>query len=123
ALGYVVIGLLRTFSIPTSLPVVMPFRMDTRILLASLILSVLSAVLCGLAPALQSTHPDLAKGLKSADVDAPGRRRLWGRNVLVVAQVAASLMLLTASFLMMRGFHHSPDEGTAYAKNAQDHVL
>ncbi len=65
---------------------------------------VLSALLCGLAPALQSTRADLVNGLKSADVDVPGRKRLWGRNVLVVAQVAMSLMLLTASFLMVRGF-------------------
>ena len=54
----------------------------------------LSALFCGLAPALQSTRTDLVNGLKSADVDVPGRKRLWGRNVLVVAQVAMSLMLL-----------------------------
>ncbi len=50
---------------------------------------------------------DLVNGLKSADVDVPGRKRLWGRNVLVVAQVSTSLMLLTASFLMARSFEHS----------------
>ena len=59
-------------------------------------------------------------GLKSADVDAPGRKRLWGRNVLVVAQVSMSLMLLTASFLMARSFQHSVVEGTGFAK---DHLL
>ena len=98
----------------------MPFRMDTRVLLASLALSALSALVCGLAPALQSTRPDLVNGLKSADVDMPGRKRLWGRNVLVVAQVAASLMLLTASFLMVRGFQHAALETTGFAK---DHLL
>ena len=72
--------------------------MDTRVLLASLALSVVSALLCGLAPALQSTRADLVNGLKSADVDVPGRKRLWGRNALVVAQVSMSLMLLTAAF-------------------------
>ena len=94
--------------------------MDTRVLLASLALSVLSALFCGLAPALQSTRADLVNGLKSADVDVPGRKRLWGRNVLVVAQVATSLMLLAASFLMVRGFQHSLLEGTGFAK---DHLL
>ena len=77
----------------------------------SLALSLLSALLCGLAPALQSTRVDLVNGLKSADVDVPGRKRLWGRNVLVVAQVSMSLMLLTASFLMARGFQHELDGG------------
>src|SRR4029077_10991570 len=104
----------------TDLPFSIPFRMDTRVLLASLALSALSALLCGLAPALQSTRVDLVNGLKSADVDVPGRKRLWGRNVLVVAQVSASLMLLTASFLMVRGFQHDLREGTGFAK---DHLL
>ena len=94
--------------------------MDTRVLLASLALSALSALLCGLAPALQSTRVDLVNALKSADVDVPGRKRLWGRNMLVVAQVSASLMLLTASFLMARSFQHSLLEGTGFAK---DHLL
>jgi predicted permease len=120
ALGYGGIETFGTFSIPTELPVKIPFRMDTRVLLASLVLSVLSAVFCGLAPALQSTRPDLVKGLKAADVDEPGRRRLWGRNALVVAQVAMSLMLLAASFLMFRGFHNSLRDGVGFTK---DHML
>jgi predicted permease len=53
-------------------------------------------------------------------VDVPGRKRLWGRNVLVVAQVSTSLMLLTAAFLMVRGFQHTLLEGTGFAK---DHLL
>jgi predicted permease len=104
----------------TDLPFSIPFRMDTRVLLASLALSALSALLCGLVPALQSTRIDLVNGLKSADVDVPGPKRLWGRNVLVVAQVSASLMLLTASFLMVRGFQNTLREGTGFAK---DHLL
>ncbi len=120
AVGYGGINFLSTFSIPSELPVTIPFRMDTRILLASLALSVLSAPLCGLAPALQSTRADLVTGLKSADVDVPGRKRLWGRNVLVVAQVSTSLMLLTAAFLMVRGFRHSLVERTGFVK---DHLL
>jgi macrolide transport system ATP-binding/permease protein len=104
----------------TDLPFSIPFRMDTRVLLASLALSAFSALLCGLVPALQSTRVDLVNGLKSADVDVPRRKRLWGRNVLVVAQVSASLMLLTAAFLMVRGFQHDLREGTGFAK---DHLL
>jgi putative ABC transport system permease protein len=120
AVAYSGIKFLQTFSIPAELPVTVPFRMDTRVLLASLALSLFSALLCGLAPALQSTSADLVNGLKAADVDAPGRKHLWGRNVLVVAQVSTSLMLLTASFLMVRGFHNSLAERTGFAK---DHLL
>ena len=104
----------------TDLPVGVPFNMDTRALLVSLALSFVSAVLCGLAPALQGTRTDLVNGLKTADVDVPGRKRLWGRSLLVVAQVSTSLMLLTASFLMARSFQHSLLDGTGFAK---DHLL
>ena len=118
--GYVGIELMKTFSIPSELPLTIPFRMDGRLLLASLVLSVVSAFLCGLAPALQSSRTDLVTGLKSADVDEPGRKRLWGRNVLVVAQVSLSLMLLTAAFLMARSFERDLSEGTGFTK---DHLL
>jgi len=123
AIGYGVVEWFQSFQnvvFMTDLPFSIPFRMDTRVLLASLALSALSALLCGLAPALQSTRLDLVNALKSADVDVPGRKRLWGRNVLVVAQVSASLMLLTASFLMVRAFQNTLREGTSFAK---DHLL
>jgi predicted permease len=116
AVGYGGIEALSTFTIPTELPVKVPFRMDLRVLLASLALSVLSAVVFGLAPALQSTRTDLVNGLKAADVDEPRRKRLWGRNALVVAQVAMSLMLLAASFLVFRGFQHSLRGGIGFTK-------
>jgi macrolide transport system ATP-binding/permease protein len=117
AIAYGGIESMASVTLPTELPTKIPFRMDTRVLLVSLALSVLSAVFCGLAPALQSTRADLVKGLKAADVDEPGRKRLWGRNALVVAQVAMSLMLLAASFLMFRGFQHSLREGIGFAKD------
>jgi predicted permease len=104
----------------TELPMAVPFHMDKRVLLACVGMAVLSAFLCGLAPALQSTRVDLVNALKSADVEVPGRKRLWGRNMLVVAQVATSLMLLTASFLMARGFQHDLLVGTGFTK---DHLL
>jgi predicted permease len=123
AIGYGLVEWFHTFDkivLMTDLPLEIPFRMDTRVLLASLALALLSALLCGLAPALQSTRVDLVNGIKSAEVDVPGRKRMWGRNVLVVAQVSTSLMLLTAAFLMVRGFHHDLLEGTNFQK---DHLL
>lgn len=123
AVGYGIVSWFHSFQnvvLMTDLPMAMPFHMDTRVMLASLALSIMSAVLCGLVPALQSTRTDLVNGLKSADVDMPGRKHLWGRNILVIAQVSMSLMLLTASFLMARSFQHSLLDGTGFAK---DHLL
>jgi putative ABC transport system permease protein len=117
AVGWAGIEYLQNFRIPSELPSSVPFRMDGRMLAAAVALSVLSAVACGVAPALQSTRADLVNGLKTADVDEPGRRRLWGRNVLVVAQVAMSLMLLSASFLMARSFRDSVRQATGFAKD------
>lgn len=121
--GYGVIQWFHSFKnviFMTELPLDIPFQMDSRALVASLGLSLVSALVCGLAPALQSTRTDLVNGLKSADVDMPGRKRLWGRNVLVVAQVSTSLMLLAAAFLMFRGFQHSMMAGTGFPT---DHLL
>src|SRR5207248_1735460 len=118
AVAYAAIQFFRTLSVPSELPVILPFQLDRRLLLASLALSALSAVACGLVPALQSTRTDIATGLKTADVDVSIRRkRLRGRNALVVAQVSMSLVLLTASFLMMRGFHMGTDAGTGAVRN------
>ena len=122
-IGYLIVAWFHTFQsviFMTDLPMTIPFQMDTRILLASLVLTALSGLVCGVAPALQSTRTDLVSGLKSADMDVPVRRRLWGRNALVVAQVAMSLMMLTAAFVMVKGFKHDMLNG---ARIAKDHLL
>lgn len=106
--------------IMSDLPETIPFRMDTRVLLASVGLALFSALLCGLAPALQSSRSNVVNGLKSAELEVPGRKRLWGRNLLVIAQVSTSLMLLTASFLMVRAFQNTLRQGAGFAK---DHLL
>lgn len=120
AVGYGGIRFLAAFQIPSDVKLTPPFQLDARVLLVSLAVALLSALLCGLAPALQSTRADLVKGLKSAGVDVPGRKRLWGGDALVVAQVAASLMLLTACFLMARSFEQTALASTGFAR---DHLL
>ena len=118
--GYAGISLLQTFSIPAELPVTIPFYMDVRVLMASALLAAVSAVLCGLVPAIQSMRTDVVRGLKAADVEPARRVRLWGRSALVVAQVSMSLMLLAAAFLMARSFERSATQGTGFVR---DHLL
>lgn len=115
--GFVGIELLRTFSLPTELPSAVPFRMDVRVLGACLVLAVSSAFVFGLAPALQSLRTDIVSGLKEGEVGETGRRRMWGRNALVVAQVAISLTLVTVSFLMARSFAALVTENAAVPKD------
>ena len=115
-LGDTIITWFARFSLPSEFPTTSPFEMNTRVMTIALVLSVSSALLCGLTPALQSMRTNLVYGLKAGDAEEPGRRRLWGRNALVVAQVSMSLMLLAAAFLMYRGFQHTASEGIEFLK-------
>jgi predicted permease len=117
AVGYAAMSVMSKVNVPTELPFTVPFRVDGRILFASIIVSLVCAIACGLAPALQTTKTDLVNGLKSADIDPPGRRRLWGRNMLVIAQVSMSLMLLTTSVLMYRSFARTLAMGMGFEKD------
>jgi predicted permease len=89
--------------IPSDIPMVLDFGIDSQVLLFALLVSVASAVLFGLAPALQSTKPDLVAALKSSAVAGGKQRRFLGRNVLVIAQVAGSLFLLVFATQIFRG--------------------
>ena len=93
--------------LPTELPIVLSVRLDTRVLLFSLAVSVLSVMVFGLAPALRATRTDLVSALKGGDSRLAGARRLWGRQALVAGQVALSLVLLAATTSLLRGFHRT----------------
>jgi macrolide transport system ATP-binding/permease protein len=90
--------------VPSDLPIVLSAELDGRVLFFTLAISLASTVLFGLTPAIWSTRSDLVSALKAADADLAVRRRLWGRNLLVVCQIAISLVLLTVSTILFRGF-------------------
>ncbi len=108
-LGFAYIGIrfLRGIPIPTDLPVVLAFQLDHRVLLFSLFVAIASALAFGLAPAWQAGKTDLVSTLKSAGLTQSARRRTIGRNALVVAQVAFSLILLVAASMILDGFRKS----------------
>ncbi|HEX3685886.1 MAG TPA: ABC transporter permease [Bryobacteraceae bacterium] len=114
ALGYGGVQFIGRFQIPTDLPIRFSVQLDRRALLFSLAVSLLSAVLCGLAPALQTTRTNLVTALKTSDAAIPGKRRLWGRNALVICQIAASLALLTAALQMVRTFQQKWSNGPGF---------
>jgi len=80
--------------IPADIPLLLDFRLDPRALLFTVVASVMSAVLFGLVPALQATSPNLSSALKAGTGAPTARRHFFGRNALVVGQVAGSLFLL-----------------------------
>ena len=102
------------FPLPNDLPFVVQSGVDRRVLLFTLIVSVLSTLLFGLAPALRATRPNLVPALKAADADSAGKRRLWGRNTIVAGQVALSLVLLLVSATLVQGFREKLLSGPGY---------
>jgi putative ABC transport system permease protein len=79
------------------------FGIDGRVLGFTMALSLLTGIVFGLAPALQSSRPDLLPSLKDESYSpAQSRRRFTLRNLLVVAQVALSLTLLIGAGLFLR---------------------
>ena len=80
-------------------------RLNLPVLLFSLGIAVLTALLCGLVPALRAARRDLVEPLKDSGKGGGGGfrgRRLNG--VLVIAEVALSLVLLAGAALLMRSF-------------------
>src|SRR6266496_2204033 len=119
-LGYAGMTLFRQIELPTALPILISFQMDRRALVFSLAVAVTSAVLFGLVPAIHATRTDLTAVMKASDSVAPGRRRRWGRAVLVGGQVAISVVLLVVALFMYRGFRQQIRNGPGYRT---DHLL
>ncbi|MCA1817263.1 MAG: ABC transporter permease [Acidobacteria bacterium] len=99
---------LKMYSPPANLfDVAFDFSLDRSVLAFTLVLSVLTGVVFGIAPALASSRPDLVAALKDETVLVAGQgsafaRRFSLRNLLVVAQVALSLVLLVGAGLFLR---------------------
>jgi putative ABC transport system permease protein len=79
------------------------FRVDTPVLIFALIVTVLAALIAGLAPALKASKIDLISTLKGEEGRTEqGRWWLGGRNLLVACQVALSLTLLITAGLFLK---------------------
>src|SRR5262249_24925023 len=107
AFAYGGIGFLQTIRIPSDFPIVISPQLDGRVLLFSLFSGIASALVFGLAPALQSSKTDLVPALKSTETGQSGRERTVGRNSLVIGQVALSMILLIATGMLLDGFRKS----------------
>jgi predicted permease len=98
---------------PTDLAFSIGATVDRRALLFTLLISTMSTVLFGLGPALRMTRPNLVPALKAADADS-GPRHFWGRDAIVAAQVALSLVLLVISAVLVEGFRYELTKGAGF---------
>lgn len=88
---------------PSTLPRTGDIHLDGTVLVFALVLSALTGVVFGIAPALLAAHTDVQEGLKQGargSTDARGRLR----GALVVIEVAFALVLLGAAGLLARSF-------------------
>jgi putative ABC transport system permease protein len=104
-LGLSVFGIRGLVSLmPAWFPRVNEIGLSPRVLLFTAGVAILSAVLVGLAPAIQSTRPNLVAALKEGGRGGTAVRGARFRKVLVVGEVALALALLVSSALLVRGF-------------------
>ena len=93
---------LSAFQVPAPVPLDISLSVDWRVVLYTFVLSVVTGFLCGLVPAWIASRPVLTRALKGEDALARPGRRITLRNSLAVAQIAISLVLLSAAGLFLR---------------------
>ena len=90
---------------PAGIPRIDEVRLDAVVLSFTVLLTVVTGVLFGLAPALELSSPDLNKSLKEGGrTGTVGRARQRFRDALAVAQMACSVVLLIGAMLLVRSF-------------------
>ncbi|MEK6281410.1 MAG: ABC transporter permease [Acidobacteriota bacterium] len=85
-----------------ALPFLKSLRIDSSILAFSFGLSLLTGIVFGLAPAIQSSRPDLNEVLKEGGRASAGGARHRLRSVFVTAEIALAVVLLVGAGLMMK---------------------
>ena len=105
ALAYAGLPALLAMVPPDTIPDESEIAIDRYVLLFTLVLSGITSVVCGLAPALHSSRRDLANAMRESGRSVAGsRRQAVLRKALVIAEVALALVLLVGSSLLIRTF-------------------
>ena len=90
---------------PAGIPKLFAVQIDAHVLLFTLAVAVFSGIIFGLAPALRGMRVSAGESLKQAGRSGSGGvHQNWTRSVLVVTEVALSLVLLAGAGLLVRSF-------------------
>jgi predicted permease len=100
-------GALSAFRVPAPVPLDVSVAVDSRVLLYTFALSVATGLFLGLVPAWIASRPVLTTALKGEDAMARPGRRVNLRSILVVAQIAMSLVLLCGTGLLLRSLQNA----------------
>ena len=105
ALGYALMKWLNALIPPGGLPGEIVVEMDARVMMFAAVISVVTGLLFGLAPALQAARLDLAGVMKEGGRGSSSGNTGKGlRSFLIVAEVALAFVLLAGSGLLIRSF-------------------
>jgi putative ABC transport system permease protein len=103
-LGWWGVDLMRGL-LPSDFPRAQGIGVDLRVLAFTFLVSLVTGVAFGLAPALRATNPDVNESLKESSRGSAGDGRgNRVRSALVVSEVALSLVLLVGAGLLFRSF-------------------
>ena len=92
-----------SISLPIPIPLSFALRIDARVLFFTAGVTMVAAVVAGLAPALKATRPNLVNELKNEVAGSHAGGRRWTlRDGLVATQIAVTLVLLVAAGLLTR---------------------
>jgi putative ABC transport system permease protein len=107
--------------LPETLPRPQEIRLDGQVVLFAIVLSVLTGIVCGLAPAFDALRTSVNKTLKEGGrTGMVGGGHVWIRSALVAGEIAIALVLLAASGLLLRSFEKMLDVDLGFRP---DHVL
>ncbi len=96
--------------LPGGRPQNLDFSLDGRVLLFTLGLSIVATLLFGLAPSLQASKPNQMASLRDRTDRPSGSSRWYGlRGILVMAQIAFSLIALTGSALFIHSLRNAQE--------------
>jgi putative ABC transport system permease protein len=124
ALGLVLAGIALRIGLdwlPATLPRIDEISLDWRVVLFSLVLAVITGIVCGLAPAFAALQTSVNDSLKEGGrtgTAGGGHARL--RSALVIGEIAIALMLLVASGLLLRSFEKMREVDLGFRP---DHIL